>query len=70
MKLTKKEQEKRLNRITNIKLLPAYFVKGVSGQKIWKFPLAKTYSYDSSNEPIHLTANYRGRCDDTLHLMK
>ena len=55
MKLTKKEQEKRLNRITNIKLLPAYFVKGASGQKIWKFPLAKTYAYDSSNEPIHLT---------------
>ena len=58
------------NNLMSVKLLPAYFVKGASGQKIWKFPLAKTYAYDSSNEPIHLTANYRGRCDDTLHLMK
>jgi len=70
MKLTKKEQEKRLNRITSIKLLPVYFVKGASGQKIWKFPLAKTYAYDKSQEPKSLTAHYRGRCDDTLHLMK
>ena len=58
------------NNLMSVKLLPVYFVIGASGQKIPKFPTIKQYKYDNSQEPKKLTANYRGRCDDTLFLMK
>ena len=66
--LKKELKMKRLNKVIKCKLLPAYFVIGESGQKLWRFPLDRIYAYDKSQEPKSLTANYRGRCDDTLFL--
>lgn len=57
-------------KITKTTLLKNYFLIGASGQKLWQFPVMKSFAYDSSQEPKKLTANYKGRCDDTLFLMR
>jgi|TARA_R110000787_G_scaffold75181_2_gene166675 hypothetical protein len=59
-----------MNTIIKTTLLKNYFLTGANGAKLWQFPTHKMYAYDMSQEPLRLTANYKGRCDDTLFQMQ
>ena len=58
---------RKVEKVTNLR---NWYKVGLNGVKLWQFPLARIFEYDASQEPKFLTANYHGRCDDTLFLMK
>lgn len=60
-------RNKKIIKVTNLR---NFYKLGLNGAKLWQFPTHKRYAYDMSQEPIRLTANYKGRCDDTLFQMQ